>query len=711
MAVGGADHDARSGSPGGRRFRVGSNVLLATLLVVAIVAVAQLIAYKSHRRWDWTSTGVNSLSGGTENLLRELDTNVRLTSLYFETDRENEDQSRYRRTTTDLLGLYEATQRSKVRADWINPLKDHEGMSELLARLREKTVFKEQIDTYAQRLESYTNGLDTTMQGLVRSELDKLAALGGGLRESGGRQVLEQIEQAISRLSQTLTNARKQVDSAMLDDNPQYSLAVNVLRPLYTQFAGSLENIGSFASNAAIGTPGLSQQETEFLREAQNRYIEAVAPVQAETTKLQDLKPLKYDDLALQLIPTGNAILVETDDDARVVDFTSCWPPIREGGSGSFYNRAFKGEEKLTSAILRVTHKEQTAVVFVRYGGQSLFLSMMMQGQPPAPYITMKQQLEDTNFIVEEWDLKISQTPPTIEPEPTRLIYVVLKPTAPRRGPMGMPSQEPPFTDSHRQALLSAVESGGRALFIAGWYPGPFGPIPSTYEYNVYLKKDWGIEVDTSALLVRMANIAPGKYAATQGFHILADVETGEHDIVSGALARALGLPMSAPLTLTDPPEGTKVSRLVTAPQRDGLWGIRNLQKYREQSTKQNHLVKEPGDLEGPFVLAVAAEKEDAKLVVVSSAGFAEDRVAFARSFAMTSQGITVRSRNPGNITLLINSLHWLNDNTQFMNIGKPIDEAVLEIEDESAVKAFTILGLPALALASGGMVWLKRRR
>ena len=73
-----------------------------------------------------------------------------------------------------------------------------------------------------------------------------------------------------------------------------------------------------------------------------------------------------------------------------------------------------------------------------------------------------------------------------------------------------------------------------------------------------------------------------------------------------------------------------------------------------------------------------------------------------------------MRSRNPGNVTLLINSLHWLNDNTEFMNIGKPVEAAVLEIPSESTVKAvqaLTIFVWPMLALVCGGVAWWIRRR
>jgi nitrate reductase NapE component len=62
----------------------------------------------------------------------------------------------------------------------------------------------------------------------------------------------------------------------------------------------------------------------------------------------------------------------------------------------------------------------------------------------------------------------------------------------------------------------------------------------------------------------------------------------------------------------------------------------------------------------------------------------------------------------------MVNSLHWLNDNTEFMNIGKPIDAAVLDVQSESTVKvvqALTIFVWPMLAVAFGGAAWWVRRR
>ncbi len=479
-----------------------------------------------------------------------------------------------------------------------------------------------------------------------------------------------------------------------------------------------MKDVGAYGTEQAQRDSSLPEDQARFLAEAGNRYAEPVATIEAETTALQELELLEFDDLLRQLGPTTNSILVETDDDARVVDFGKVWPPIREGAGGraGFNQRAFRGEDKLTSAILRVTYKEQTAVVFVRYSGQTLFMRGFMPGQPRAPYAAMKQQLEDANFVVSEWDLKASDRQPVIDPAPTRTIYVVLKPTPPQRGPMGQPSQDQPFGESHRRSVLGAIGDDGRAIFIAGWHPGPFGPFPSPYEFSDYLSDEWGIKVDTSFLLIEAMNTAPGKYTAGRpDFFNMDNVDVTGHDIVSGAMARQLAMPWCAPLELSDPaPEGVELIRLVVQPERDGIWGIRNIQTYQQQLEQRQYMVRAEDDREGPFDLAAAAQKGAAKIVVVSARDFAVDAIAFARTMELTAQGLTIRSLNPGNVGLMVNSLHWLNDNTEFMNIGKPIDAAVLDVPSASTVKmvqALTIFVWPMLAVALGGAAWWVRRR
>lgn len=713
--------DHKPAAPGsGRRMLVGAHVVLMTLLALAVVGVFQYLGVKIPKRWDLTSSAVNSLSEGSEKLIRGLDSNVRLTSLYFKTDIEAEDQQRYRQAVENLLSLYESLNRSKVVADWINPLSDHEKMKALFRRLREKKNYASELETYKSHIDRF-HELNARIASLLESESSSVRQLTAGVvGESRAARVLSPIETLISQLTNELDLTVKQAEAFSVPDDPQYSAAVGEIKRLYRTLTDRFKKLTDYANGEAARGGELSPATVEYLRGVGGRNASLVSTLEEELKTLDALEPLKLDNILRELRPNANLILVETDAEAMIVDFDKVFPPLDPNAAGrvGFSRRAFKGEEQLTSAILRITHKDQTAVVFVRYGGSPLFFGGF-PGQGAAPYAQMRKQLEDANFVVEEWDLKSTTDMPKIDPPPTRTIFVVLRPTPPQRNPMlGQQPPDPPFAEHHRQALMQAMGDNPRALFIAGWEP-PSGmspiPMPTTYEFNEYLKTTWGVSADTSALLVEFVSFAPGKYMpARRDFFNLTGAATGSHDIVRSPQSRLIALPFCAPLTIAEkPPEGVTLEKLVWQPKKDGVWGVKNLQKYQEQQTEQDYLSRVEGDLEGPFDLAVAGTKGESKIVVVSSRSFAEDNFAFAAQLALTSEGITMRNPNPGNATLMVNALHWLNDNTRFLNIGQPIEAAVLAVDPKAVarVKVVTIVLWPALALLAGGVAWWIRRR
>lgn len=719
MAISGSGSGGAPAGDSGKKARVGANVALATALVVAIVAVLQAVAFTAPpMRADMTQSRANSLGEGTKSLLRALDGDITLTSLYFETDLEDEDQKLYRQTVDDLLGLYQSMNRPRVRVDWINPLSDHDKMKALAARLRDKEKFKKELAPYDERIAHYRDSLDATMRGLVQKELEALRAFGGPMGNPEAQAIAGQVEQVFNRWASELDTSRNQVDGLSRPDNPQPAAAVTVLRSLYRDYSKTLKDVAAFGKNQAQRAGSASAELAAYLNEAGSRYGPVVAEIEGETTKLQELQPPKVAELLDKLAPNANPIVVETAEDAIVVEFTDVWSPVDENRPQSrFRERAFKGEEKVTSAILRATNKEQTAVVFVRYGGMPLFMGAFAPGQPGGPYAEMRGRLEDASFTVHEWDLKASTTQPKIEPAPTKTVYVVLKPQKQERNPMQQQqAPEPPFAEQHRKALMDAMGDKGRALFVAGWNPGPFGPIPDTYEFADYLKDTWGVEVESGTLLLELMSIGPGKYApGRRDVFSMNDFDFGEHSIIASATARVLTLPWCAPLKKASPsPEGVTVETLITMPKRDGVWGVHDVMKYNEQGREQQYLSRVEGDTEGPFDLAVAASKGDAKVVVVSSRGFAEDAVATGAELVMAGQGLALRARNPGNSALLINALQWLSDNTQYMNIGQPMNTATVEVKSETtltALRGLTIFVWPAMALAAGGVMWSIRRR
>ncbi len=707
----------RAGSSG-RRVLVSTNVSVAIALAIAIVVVAQMMAFRSGLSWDMTSTGVNSLSPSTESLLRGIEQRIRLVSLYFETDRELPDQKRYRKTARDLIERFESVNRSRISSEWINPLKDNEKMRALLARLAEKPSFKDEIGAYAERIDAYRKGLDAQLQELVQSELKQISSIGSAFGKSAEAGSLVNVESLLMQWGGDLQRMRESVDAAMGDESPQYSMAVNELRNTYSTFQDALNNIVAYGRQELARSPSMPEGQRTFLSQAATRYAPVIAAIETENNKLQALEPLEFDKLVQQIGPRGlrNPLLVETDDTARVVEFAAMWPPVdpQDEGRGDipFERRAFRGEEKLTAAILRITNKEQTAIVFVRYAGPSLFLGNPMQNGSP-PYRQMKQHLEDANFVVQEWDLATSDTPPEIKPAPTRTIYVVLQPHGPPSPVPGMPPQGPQFGPKNLEAVKTAIGDDGRVLFIAGWQPGP-GNLAASYQYRRYLQDTWGIDVNASALLIETVNTAPGQYnVVRRDFHSMRDVELSDHDIVRNLRDQRFAFPSCAYLDTLRKKEDVTYMPLVTQPAKDGVWAVYSLQAYGDQMVDRGYLTKLEHDKEGPFVLALAAQRGDAKVVVVSSRGFAVDGNAFAMAMVRTPSGFGIRHANPGNVALFVNSLHWLNDNTQFMNIGKPIDSAVLNVERSTVkkVQALTVFVWPFLALCCGGVVWWVRRR
>lgn len=719
MAVG---HEPGTPTAAGRRLKVGANVLVSILLMLGIAGLLQYFGFTYSTRWSLSSTGVSALSEPTERLIDGLKPNVRLTSFYFETDREDEDQGRFRQAVWDLLGLYEAANRSKIDVEWINPLKDVEKYKVRLREIAELPRFADAVAAHKVQIERFEKELAPEVGTLIQSELELASGLGGG-GIGGEASPIAQVEAFLAEYSTMLGRLNDGIRINLEETPPAYAAAIQNVKTGYRNFLDMLDKLGRFGSAQVAGNAELPEAQAKFLREASARYFALSGKLREAQAAADELPALPYERILEGLDSLSNAILVTTDSDAVVVDFVDVWTAAMPGGpppTTKFQSLAFKGEEAVTSAILRATSEERTAVVFVRYGGPPLFLGGMFPGQPPAIMRQLRERLEDANFVVSEWDLQTQKTMPPLDPAPTRTIYVVRRPIPPEPGPFGQPPQEPPFSEADQRIVTEAIAASGRAMFMAGWVPGQQTGeflLPGNYEFNEYLESAWGVKLDLGTLLLFARSVAPGKYFFGGDQVVMSEatrVTTGDHPIVSSPTARRLFLPMCAPIvTAATPPTGVTVTPLITQPSLDGIWGAQNVLKYQEQA-RSEFITKVEGDLEGPFTLAVAAEKDGAKMVLVGSDDFATDAFAAASFPVLDAQGISARLRYPGNVLLVLNALHWLNDNTQIMNVGTPIEQAVLEIPDESTrqvVKGVTVFAWPAVALLAGGVAWWIRRR
>jgi ABC-type uncharacterized transport system involved in gliding motility auxiliary subunit len=91
----------------------GSLLGAGVLLVLALLAIVSYLGWKYHWRWDWTETRIYSLSETTENVLEELDEDVRVT--VFITP-----GSRLYEPVRELLARYEAAS-PRLSVRWLDP--------------------------------------------------------------------------------------------------------------------------------------------------------------------------------------------------------------------------------------------------------------------------------------------------------------------------------------------------------------------------------------------------------------------------------------------------------------------------------------------------------------------------------------------------------------------------------------------------------------
>ncbi|NOX57248.1 MAG: hypothetical protein GXP29_00120 [Planctomycetes bacterium] len=694
---------------------VGFNVFLMVVLAVALVGGLQWIGLTRLGRVDLTSSGVNSLTEPTEQLLKGLDQKVRLTSLYFETDLENEDQDRYRSAVNDLLGLYRVSNRSKIEFEAINPLQDHDERSAIMKRLAKLSFYKEQFVGHEAVIATFQDELRDRASELLSRELTQLQSF--GTLEGIELQLTGNVRQKFDTLGGDIGTTDQLIEDALASEVPAYGAATRVLSKTYSRVRKLLEDIKAVGPVVSQRAGEFSSPVSQFFVDAESRYGSIIDDIKAQEEAIANLPRLELDDILRDLEgPMANAILVETDEFARVIPFRKVWASTsQQMGGGGFKDRIFLGEQTITSAILQLTHNEKPAVVFVRHGGVPMVSrGNFMTREPPGTYAQMRAQLEDANFSVHEWDLATSDTPPKIDPPPSRTLFVVDRPAQSPEDPFQRGPRPAVFTPGKLEALKKAMGESPRALFLGGFIPLKTGT-SAPNEYADYLETTWGIEARGERSLVFIEPTAPGKYRFIRNPFRMIDPDYGDHPIAKGLSGLRSTLQLVSPIGLSSkPPEGVSLQRIGWFERSNSVWSTLNVQRYFEQQ-RSEFVVTAEGDVTGEFVFAATAEKNGAKIAVISSADFATDQFAMSRQPVPTSRGISVVQINPGNAALFINTLHWLNDNTEWMNLGTPIDHSTLDIKKNAsstrAVQVFAMAIWPLMAALCGLGVYIARRR
>jgi len=718
-----------------RRILYGVNVAVAVVLAAILLTVATWAAGRVGGRVDLSSRGENSLSSRTIQLLRKLEQPITITGLYTTALKEIRPHAeKHKAYVADLLDLYESHARGKVTAALFDPAQKPAQVTELLKRLADKPVYKDEAAPHKAALEASAEMLQAIIE-LLQSEFNRVRELAqederfNRQREVGiiGRNLRSFLDQA-QATQQDLTELQTA-------EVPRYGRAVEVLREFLTNVRAELQRDQEWMSGNGARLEDLTDAARQFLAGARDRYLKLLTEIDQQLAKTQDLKQVKLEQLYDELKGSGT-VVVETPTEAEVLAYEDVWPfadrnapPAPDGDE-----RQFAGEQAVSSAILKLTQKEKTAVLFTRFGGRALLKPdfsqmnpMMMQQPPEAPYGRINELLEKENFVTAEWDVQAQEKPPEVE-NAARRVYVVFPPEPPPQPNPMQPARTPPMSPEQKQRIFDAVRDSGMALFVLGYRlpRSQFMFMPQPYEYGDYLKQTWGIEALATHLTVQFgpsrdhpelwvpAN-RPPTVVTTAAFRFTRHAIGQPLQAMPAGLVNAVPL---RPLAGESRPAGVQIEPIIEVGANEDVWAFSDINRVQEDLRKKFGTHRYAEDIAAPFALGLAASNEQGqKLVVFGSDGFFSDDMLDARQLMAVSGGLALVQLYPGNADLFLNALNWLTGGVDRIAVGpRRGDVPRLEGLKEGSFadrfcKVFLVGIWPGLALLAGVGVALARRR
>jgi hypothetical protein len=725
----------------GRRIVYGANAIVQSVLVIAAVIGAVVVAQRFQGQVDFSLSRINSLSSRTANLLKKLDQDIRITAVYVDLRQDESLTVPRSKTVADLLDLYRNANPARIATEVINPEKEPGRVQAILARLREKPAYRDEARPHEQALTAFP-ALNDRIGKLCKDEVDQMEALAqqdGRLLRLRELAILANNLNVTERQSLGVTEAIAELTRGEVK---RYGRAAEEVRKFLASARSALGDSQDWMTSSGAANPEVAPDVRDFFQSAGARYQPILAEIDALLAVVNDLKPVQLEQVYDELSRWSSAppILVESASEAKVASFDDVWTFRDMGGMPPGPDndpRQFNGEAAISSLILQLTQTERTAVIFTRWGGEPPlrpdFSRVNLQNLsqlPRAPYGLMNETLQKQNFITYDWDTAVEKTPPTLA-EAARRVYVVLPPAPPpQQNPMQrMP--EPGISPQDKELILSAVKASGMAMFLAGWKPPDQQAMilgqSGGYDFNEFLKQDWGIDV-LSDFLVMWFMPSPEKrdlyWPRMQRAPTLITTDVvrfTDHPIVRPLQASAGALRSTAPLRLLSgdlAPKNVQLEPLLQVERTTDVWAVRDAVKLSEDFRQRNGTFRREDDLPPPFPVAVAGVNSEtsARIVVFGSESFAEDSLTNLPGIGMSGGAFVAYLLYPANTDLFLNALHWLTNDSDRIAVGPrtssvPRLDRLKEGAEANLVRVFIAVIWPALALLVGGGVWLLRRR
>lgn len=708
--------------PRRRRVLFALNTLLSVVVAVALVVLINWLAYRQFFRFDLTELGVYTLSPQTRQVLADLEQEHEIVTL-FAADTATLGQRRVR----DLIDEYERKS-DAIRVTHLDPNLDIARYEAFAARLRERYA-----DAIATQQAAIEEGRQTV--ALLAEELDPVV---GALRrtvedealpEGRSRQRLQQVLSVLRSLADGERILRDEVEPMLNQPLPDYAGVLEILN-------ANLSNVNTRVLPTAIewfeqaaDDPAVPPAGQEALLRAVDTLESLREPVRRAAGALREAPSAEAYHRVRSQLQRGAAVIVMGPKRVRVLGqqdmFVEVDPRIAEKAEGPVgeIETRFLGEERLTGALASLRLDPPPMVVFVN-SPQAQALG------DRGSYGHVADRLRSVSFEVRQWSpagVQMpwgGQSPPQPPPTPDegqKAIWIVLPQPPPNPGdPM---QQAGGGAERVAELVAQRLAAGDAAMVMLAV---PTGVMVAAENPLARLASEWGILPQLDRLIVREQRVGETRTVALPRFEV---TQWPDPTPITRALAGMPGLFVApAPLSL-DPGDDTAVHPLVKV-RSERMWTV------PAEDVTSNRAVAEAAfdeDASEPsFTIAAAAQRNPStgerageagsgRLAVFADSYWATDAVTTqGRIAALGLSGAGLVNQGgvpdfPANAELFVNTVYWLAELDDLIATSPRVQKARRIPELDREVRTYTLVavvaGLPALALFTGVVVYLVRRR
>ncbi len=342
--------------------------------------------------------------------------------------------------------------------------------------------------------------------------------------------------------------------------------------------------------------------------------------------------------------------------------------------------RAFKGEEQFTGAILSLVSPRVPKVYFVTGHGEA---SIGGKGGRDRSLAVLDEAFKRENIQAADTSLLSGSVPEDAD------ALAIVGPTQ-------------PYTEAELEALGGYLDKGGRLLVCLDPLIESNGTMRHT-RLEKFLAR-YAVEVQDDLV------VDPARQLPFFGLSAVYLTDFRPHAITKGMEGLAVLFPVARSVA-SGTADGFTASILVqTSPKG---WGETDLAAVLKGRVKESD-----DDIKGPVSLGVAVTgKRAAKDEAVKDAtGKSGDTTVETRLVVYGDSDFPTDAQiaNAGNLTLALNTFHWLVRQEEAIGIPpRSVEQVNLYLSEKQlgTILLITLVGMPALAIIIGIVVWYRRRR